>query len=108
MCLFIAPSEQASYQDQFYLHLSTSHPRLVYWLYPATRQIPRTFCASIPSQHVSAALRTLPDAGDSNEDVLEMMIEVPNLGKVKFIYRNLSSRKGRCRRLFWSASGPFW
>jgi hypothetical protein len=65
--------------------------------------IPDNILSTIPGQYVSAALRTMPDAASSKDELFETVIEVPGLGKVRFTCRRLSSRKGKTRRWFWTA-----
>jgi hypothetical protein len=57
----------------------------------------------IRGEDVSAALKTLPDPNTTNEDLQETVIEVPNVGKVRFTCRRVKSKHYKNYNVFWNA-----
>jgi hypothetical protein len=57
----------------------------------------------VPGDYVSPGLWTLPDPVTAKDELIETVIDLPNLGKVRFTCRRLSSRKGKTRSWFWTA-----
>ncbi len=57
----------------------------------------------IGGEYVSAALKALPNCETATEDFQESVIEVPNLGKVRFTCRRVKSKHHKSVNIFWSA-----
>lgn len=57
----------------------------------------------IGGEYVAAATKQLPDPNTANEDFQETIMEVPNLGKVRFTYRRLKSKHHKSVNIFWCA-----
>ena len=70
--------------------------------YPSEKTEPNIL-PTIPGNYVAAAVAMLPEAATAKVDLIETVIELPDLGKVRFGCRRLSSRKGKTRRWFWTA-----
>jgi hypothetical protein len=49
------------------------------------------------------AILSLPEAQLSGGEVMEAMIDVPGLGRVKITCRKFRHKKGRSARVFWTA-----
>lgn len=69
----------------------------------ANESLSANLLAIIPGEYVSSALRTLPDPTATPGELVESVIEVPGLGRVRFTCRKLSARKGKNTRWFWTA-----
>ena len=54
----------------------------------------------IGGEYVAAAIKTLPDPNTANEDFQETVMEVPNLGKVRFTCRRVKSRHHKSVNIF--------
>jgi len=59
--------------------------------------------ARVGGEHVATALNTLPDPAVGTEERRETVIEVPELGQVRFTCKRFVSRKGKLRNAFWVA-----
>jgi hypothetical protein len=59
--------------------------------------------AQVGGEHVAAALNTLPDRAVDTEERRETVIDVPQLGQVRFTCKRFVSRKGKLRNAFWVA-----
>lgn len=59
--------------------------------------------ARIPGQYVADALKTLPSPEDSLDDLLETEIDVPDIGRVRFVAERNHSKRGKFVYYFWSA-----
>jgi hypothetical protein len=59
--------------------------------------------ARIPGQYVAEALKTLPPAENAKLDVMEVLIEVPNLGAVRITATRMKHKKGKSTHYFWTA-----
>ena len=57
----------------------------------------------IPSEYVSAAARSLPDAATATHDHHDATVELPDRTRVHITFRRLSHKKGRARHWYWSA-----
>ena len=57
----------------------------------------------IGGEYVSAATKTLPDPNTASDDLQETVIEVPNLGKVRFTCRRVKSKHHKSVNVFWNA-----
>jgi hypothetical protein len=57
----------------------------------------------VPGQYVSAALKTLPSAEAATDATLETVIDVPELGRLRFTCKRMSSKKGKSTNWFWCA-----
>ena len=57
----------------------------------------------VPGEYVSAAIQSLPDVASCTDEVRETVLDVPNLGRLRFTCRRMTARKGRARRWFWTA-----
>jgi hypothetical protein len=55
----------------------------------------------VPGDFVAAAIATLPNSVTAKADTMETVIEVPNLGPVRFFCRKLTHRKGRMSMTCW-------
>ena len=59
--------------------------------------------SKVPGHYVAQAILSLPDAQSSAGEVMETVIDVPGLGRVKITCRKFRHRKGRSARVFWTA-----
>ncbi|SFO42675.1 hypothetical protein [Nitrosospira briensis] len=57
----------------------------------------------VGGEYIAAALKALPDSNTATEDFQESVIEVPNLGKVRFTCRRVKSKHHKSVNVFWSA-----
>ena len=56
----------------------------------------------IGGEYVAAATKQLPDPNTTKEEFQETVMEVPNLGKVRFTCRRLKSKHHKSVNIFWS------
>jgi hypothetical protein len=56
----------------------------------------------IGGEYVAAATKQLPDPNTANEEFQETIMEVPNLGKVRFTCRRFKSKHRKSVNIFWS------
>jgi hypothetical protein len=59
--------------------------------------------SKVPGHYVAQAILSLPEAQLSGGEVMEAMIDVPGLGRVKITCRKFRHKKGRSARVFWTA-----
>jgi hypothetical protein len=59
--------------------------------------------ARIPGQYIAQALNTLPNAEKAELDVMEVLIDIPNLGAVLITAKRMKHKKGKSRHYFWNA-----
>jgi hypothetical protein len=59
--------------------------------------------ARIPGQYVAQALNTLPNAEKAALDVMEVLIDVPNIGAVRITAKRMKHKKGKSTHYFWNA-----
>jgi len=57
----------------------------------------------VPSQYLAAALGTLPNAEIAGQDVMEALIDVPDIGRVLVTAKRLKHKRGRSTNYFWTA-----
>ena len=57
----------------------------------------------IGGEYVAAATKQLPDPNTTKEDFKETVMEVPNLGKVRFTCRRVKSKHHKSVNVFWCA-----
>jgi hypothetical protein len=56
----------------------------------------------IGGECVAAATKQLPDPNTAKEEFREAVMEVPNLGKVRFTCRRFKSKHRKSGNVFWS------
>jgi hypothetical protein len=59
--------------------------------------------ARIPGPYISEALSTLPPAESAALDVMEVLIDVPNIGAVRITAKRMKHKKGKSTHSFWTA-----
>ena len=58
---------------------------------------------SIGGQYIAEALKTLPDAETSKEDIQETIVELPVFGRVRFTCQRMTAKQGKNPARFWTA-----
>ena len=56
----------------------------------------------IPSQYIAAGSRNLPNADTSTDETLQSVVDVPNIGRVRFTYKRFSHKRSRSHYFFWA------
>jgi hypothetical protein len=62
-----------------------------------------TLLARIPRQYIAEALKTLPNAEKTALDVMEVSIDVPNLGAIRITVKRTKHKLGKSMHYFWTA-----
>ena len=57
----------------------------------------------IRGEHISEASKALPDCKTAEHEFLEAEFDVPELGKVLFLFKRFRNKHGKSTNWFWSA-----
>ena len=60
--------------------------------------------AQIPGEHVARAGNLLPPAAAGEDSIATVLFEVPDVGYVRMRFKLMSSRRGKSRLWFWTAT----